>query len=172
MDNTDPAILHPPLRSEPVKTRPQRDVTLSVVIPTYNPSNRLGIAVHALLNQECPPLEIIIVDDCSDSPVAAVDHSLVKVHRLKERSGAGAARHAGSVLAKGDVLGFLDSDCVPPPNWTALILDEFRKNPGLGVLGGRYTQSAGDGFFHALGRLEDEYDGAIWSQQQPNAPGG
>lgn len=89
--------------------------TVSVVIPLYNDCRGIARAVRSALKQSSVE-EIIVVDDCSTDDSLAVaeklerDHPLVRVLRMDENSGPGAARNFGAKAAKGDFLAFLDSD--------------------------------------------------------------
>lgn len=71
-------------------------------------------AVRSALSQSGPLIEVIVVDDCSPDPFVAepdvVADTRLRVIRLKENGGAGAARNAGIAAAKGDWIAFLDSD--------------------------------------------------------------
>jgi glycosyltransferase involved in cell wall biosynthesis len=39
--------------------------TISVILPNYNHAEYLPIALQAILDQTCPPTEVLVVDDCS-----------------------------------------------------------------------------------------------------------
>jgi putative glycosyltransferase (TIGR04372 family) len=50
----------------PVEERPLvANPTISVILPNYNHARYLPIALQAILDQTCPPTEVLIVDDCS-----------------------------------------------------------------------------------------------------------
>ena len=89
---------------------------LSVVIPTWNRARLVCDAIDSALDQRPREVEVIVVDDAStDDTVDLITRSYgdrVRVLRLKRRSGAGAARNAGAALARGEFVGFLDSDDV------------------------------------------------------------
>lgn len=83
---------------------------VSVVIPAYNEAARIGAVLEPVL--AAPSVhEVIVVDDGSTDDTAAVAARYgVKVVRLPENRGKGAALAAGAREAKGDVLLFLDAD--------------------------------------------------------------
>ena len=87
---------------------------LSVVIPTWNRAHVVCEAIESALNQREERVEVIVVDDCStDTTVGLVKRTFgshVHVLQLATRSGQGAARNAGVLLARGEFVGFLDSD--------------------------------------------------------------
>jgi glycosyltransferase involved in cell wall biosynthesis len=43
-----------------------RTQLLTVAVPTYNGTAHLAEALHSILNQECPPFELLVSDDHSD----------------------------------------------------------------------------------------------------------
>ena len=89
---------------------------LSVVIPTWNRAHLVCDAIDSALNQRPGEVDVIVVDDASTDNTAEVlkdrYESSVRVLRLNERGGAGAARNAGVAQARGEFVAFLDSDDV------------------------------------------------------------
>jgi glycosyltransferase involved in cell wall biosynthesis len=88
----------------------------SVVIPTFNRKHTLPRAVQSVLAQSVPPLDIIIVDDCSSDEsqdtiqqLAAQD-SRVRPIFLDVNVGAPTARNVGFSAAQEHLIAFLDSD--------------------------------------------------------------
>lgn len=83
---------------------------ISAIIPAYNEAERIGAVLEPLL--AAPSVaEIIVVDDGStDSTGDVARHYRVKVVRLMENQGKGAAMAAGAREASGDTLLFLDAD--------------------------------------------------------------
>ncbi len=88
---------------------------ISVIIPVYNAEQYLDECVGSVVGQTYANLEIILVDDGSadNSPQmcdtwAKNDSRIRVVH--KENGGASSARNAGLDIAKGDYIGFVDSD--------------------------------------------------------------
>jgi glycosyltransferase involved in cell wall biosynthesis len=89
---------------------------LSVVIPTWNRAHIVCEAVESALRQRAGAIEVIVVDDAStDATVERLREcfgSRVRVLRLGDRRGPGAARNAGALLGRGEFVAFLDSDDV------------------------------------------------------------
>jgi GT2 family glycosyltransferase len=91
-----------------------------VIVPHLDDLDRLACCLTALDRQSLPrhAFEVIVGDNGSACGIAAV-RAIAKGARViavAER-GAGPARNAAAVLARGDVLAFIDSDCVPHPDW-------------------------------------------------------
>jgi glycosyltransferase involved in cell wall biosynthesis len=89
-------------------------LTISVIIPVFNRADVLPRALRSALNQSYRDLEIIVVDDGSTDPIAAVVGDFpdprVRLVRHETRRGAAAARNSGVRHARGDFVAFLDSD--------------------------------------------------------------
>lgn len=88
---------------------------ISVIVPVYNVETLLDRCVNSLVGQTYPNLEIILVDDGSkDHSGEICDHWKEKDNRIvvihKKNGGAASARNAGLDIAKGEWIGFVDSD--------------------------------------------------------------
>jgi glycosyltransferase involved in cell wall biosynthesis len=88
--------------------------SISVVIPAYNRSATIGLAVGSVLRQTVRDIEVIVVDDgSSDDTVAAleaVDDDRLRIIRHERNAGGSAARNTGIRAATGDWVAFQDSD--------------------------------------------------------------
>ena len=91
---------------------------ISIVVPVYNVEKYMQETVEALCNQTFKDLEIILVDDGStDSSAemcdnfAAKDSRVVVIHT--QNHGVCSARNTGIAAAKGEYIGFCDSDDLP-----------------------------------------------------------
>src|ERR1700687_4271431 len=95
----------------------------SIIVPTYARPLELVDCLEALARLEFrrDSFEVIVVDDGSPSPPAAV------VERFRDRltlnlvtaphGGPAAARNRGAERATGKFFAFTDDDCRPAPNW-------------------------------------------------------
>lgn len=88
---------------------------ISVVVPVYNTKEYLERCVNSLLAQTYPDMEIILVDDGStDGSGEVCDRFAAGEQRVrvfhKENGGSSSARNLGIDNAKGDYIGFVDSD--------------------------------------------------------------
>jgi succinoglycan biosynthesis protein ExoO len=88
----------------------------SVIIPAYNVSGIIRRAIRSAAAQTLPPLEILVIDDCStDNTVEVVKALGQEIPSLRFLStpangGPSAARNVGLREAKGDWIGLLDAD--------------------------------------------------------------
>ena len=94
--------------------------SISVVIPSYRSGPLLPAALDALQGQRYDGVVQIVVvrtgpDDGADHAVRS--RSGVRLLCRDERAFAGAARNLGAEAATGELLAFLDADCVPGEEW-------------------------------------------------------
>jgi len=87
---------------------------VSVIIPTYNRAQLVNRAMQSVLNQTYEDFELIVVDDCStdNTPevVSNIGDKRIKYVRHTTNKGASASRNTGIRAARGELIGFLDSD--------------------------------------------------------------
>lgn len=90
-------------------------VKLSVIIPVYNVEDYLKQCLESVINQTLKEIEIICVNDGStDNSKQILEDYANKDKRIKiinkKNAGLGAARNTGMEYAKGEYIGFVDSD--------------------------------------------------------------
>lgn len=117
--------------------------TVSVVIPSHNRAALLPRAIRSALEQTQPPLEIIVVDDGStdDTERVLAEMEVPNLRYLKQSSstGAAAARNRGIEEARGELIGFLDSDDRWLPKKLELQCTLFDTDSDVGVVYGRHS---------------------------------
>jgi glycosyltransferase involved in cell wall biosynthesis len=94
---------------------------VSVIIPHYRDLGGLAICLAALERQSYPRdrFEVIVADNASPEGAAAVAEVIAERAQLVvvAEKGAGPARNGGVAASSGEVLAFIDSDCVAEPSW-------------------------------------------------------
>jgi cellulose synthase/poly-beta-1,6-N-acetylglucosamine synthase-like glycosyltransferase len=117
---------------------------VSVIIPAYNRKNELEQLLAALTGQTLPPrsFEVIVVDDGSADGTRewlaerASGFSFSFSWFAQEHQGPGAARNLGMKQAAGDIFAFIDTDCIPQPDWLEQLIKPFASGT-VGAVGGR-----------------------------------
>ena len=113
---------------------------VSVIIPVKDRRALLCETLDALDAQTVADFEVIVVDDgSSDGSGAAAAARTVRGRPVVVVDGRGRgavhARLRGVEVARGDVLAFTDSDCVPAPRWLEAALAAF--DTGADLVNGR-----------------------------------
>jgi len=93
---------------------------ISVVIPTFDRAHLLSAVLDSVRAQrDCPPFEVIVVDDASTdtTPALLADRTEgLRIVRLPRNAGVARARQAGVERARGALLAFHDSDDLMLPD--------------------------------------------------------
>lgn len=117
-------------------------VEISVILCAHNPRIETLNRVSAALGKQTlgqDRWEVVLVDNASEPDIAkqlSVSwHPAGRCVR-EETLGLARARARGIVEAKGEILVFVDDDCVLEPGYLAHILQIFRDHPFLGAVGG------------------------------------
>jgi serine acetyltransferase/GT2 family glycosyltransferase len=138
--------------TSPATQPEERSPRVSVVIPTFDRMHHLVRLLEQLSRQSSPlsDFEVIVVDDGSHDPVAAHLERLEQPYSLwvlrQANAGAAAARHRGSLAARGEILIFVDDDMQVPvdfvlehtkrhhPGEKTVVLGRIRPDPGIGSM--------------------------------------
>jgi glycosyltransferase involved in cell wall biosynthesis len=122
---------------------------ISVIIPVHNGRSTIGICLQSLFSSSYQPFEVIVVDDFSaDGSADIVRQFPCRLVSLDRHRGAAGARNAGARESRGDILFFIDADCVIQETTLAHVADAYRKNPDC-VIGGSYAPVAHDDSFYS-----------------------
>ena len=112
---------------------------VSVIVPHLNDHARLRLCLRALEAQDYPPdrREVIVVDNGSDEPLDAIAAEFPHVRLADEpERGCGLARNRGLTLARGEVIAFTDSDCLPDKGWIRNAQQAVAGERGADIAGG------------------------------------
>lgn len=108
---------------------------LAVIIPHYNDLKRLESCLGALVPQLSDAVEVVVGDNASPVDLSPLQAAFPMVRFVTEPAkGAAAARNCAVRATTAPYLAFLDSDCVPAPDWIATALRLAGQND---VAGGR-----------------------------------
>ena len=117
---------------------------ISVVVPAYNQRTNLGRMLASLAPQveADPDCEAVIVDDGSRDDTLRWARQWATAHPRfrvlsKRNEGPGRARNFGVRHTGGDVVAFIDQDCLAQPGWLAAIRSAYETDRQLACLEGR-----------------------------------
>ena len=136
------------------------DAKVSVVMPVYNGSDTIGMAIRGLQEQSFGNLEIIVVDDCSTdatrdivAAIAAQD-ARVRLMAMPRNGGAYVARNAGMAVATGPYVTVHDSDDWSHPQKIETQIRYLRQRPGARAVISYWARVRDD--LHAEGNWRPE----------------
>ena len=92
-------------------------IKVSIIVPIYNSKRYLHRCLNSLVDQSLEEIEIILINDCSKDESLNImkeykekyPNKIILID-LKENKGPGGARNEGMNIAKGEYIGFVDSD--------------------------------------------------------------
>lgn len=119
---------------------------VDVVIPTFNSSGRISRVLRALLEQEGPDFDIVVVDNSStdgtvrviEAEAAARQRPGTRILVLSEtRRGAQYARERGAEHSRAQWIAFLDDDNIPLQGWILAAVRTAQEVGGIRAFHGR-----------------------------------
>ncbi|MEO7801814.1 MAG: glycosyltransferase family A protein [Ginsengibacter sp.] len=117
-------------------------IFVSIIIPTYKDWHRLSLCLDALKAQSFPQnqFEIIVANNDHDDPIPDGFERPVNCKIITEaKPGSYSARNAALKLAKGEIVGFTDSDCIPDRDWITNVVDYFKVNKSVSRVAGNVS---------------------------------
>ncbi len=107
------------------------DAGVSVVIPSWNGRRWLPDCLGAIIRQELPPREVIVVDNGStDGTIDYLrEHPEVQVLRLGSNTGFAHAANQGIAAAQQEFVAFVNTDVVLADDWLARMVAAARSHP-------------------------------------------
>ena len=133
---------------------------ISIIVPTYNGSKKIGHCLDALICQKYEgEYEIIVVNDGSKDDTSQVVSRYPKARLVEQANqGPAAARNHGARLAGGEIILFTDDDCVPESDWIAEMVRPFQEEGIVGVKGRYLTRQKEIAARFVQLEYEDKYD--------------
>ncbi|MFC1839452.1 mycofactocin biosynthesis glycosyltransferase MftF [Thermodesulfobacteriota bacterium] len=113
--------------------------SVTIIIPVRNRRGEIHECLFSLQKLDYPSekLEVIVVDDAStDSTPDVVSGFPVRLIKNADRMHASYSRNLAAKEAKGEILAFLDSDCMAHPLWLKELVPSFSDETN-GAVGGR-----------------------------------
>ena len=110
-------------------------ILVSVIIPNLN-SPVVDRALAALRAQEFDLSQVEVLVVGRDEPGLVKEDTLVRFIDMGEPRSAAANRNAGIAAARGEILCFTDSDCMPAPDWRARLTAPLLRGEAMVIGGG------------------------------------
>lgn len=120
---------------------------VSVILPTYNAEKIIIPTLSSLVNQKYShPYEVILVDDGSTDGTTKIIEEFLRSHNDRNKvrlvktphRGPAAARNTGVKEAHGDLVLFIDADCVANEKWVSSMIEPLLSDASTAGVGGTY----------------------------------
>jgi len=120
---------------------------VSIIIPTRRDSEILKQCIDSLRRQDYPPdaFEIILVS--KEELMIQAEDRIYTISGLDFID----ARNEGVKKAKGQLIAFVDDDCIMPEDWMSKTVPYFQ-DPKVGVVGGPALPFEKDDFVYQVGK--------------------
>jgi GT2 family glycosyltransferase len=124
-------ILKPPLCIEQDEAFFAAAPFVSIIVSTHDRTEQLSTCLPALLAQDYPRYEVIIVDNAPTSSTTAelIQHAYGEVSYLRyvreDRPGLSWGLNRGIAAARGEILAFTDDDVIVDPYWLLHLVKSF-----------------------------------------------
>ena len=110
---------------------------VTIVVPAFNVAKTLRETLSSLQAQTFQDYEIIIVDDGSTDETPRIARSFFddpRIRMVNQRNrGLAGARNSGITAAKGELIGFCDSDDIWEPSKLAAHVQHLKLNQDVGI---------------------------------------
>jgi len=111
---------------------------ISIIIPAYNKENYIGRCISSILSQNFPEdYEIIVVNDCSNDKTSQIvaefqkENTNLALINNTERIGIAASRNEGFKSSTGDIIAFIDGNCIASEKWLINILYSLKEGSAI-----------------------------------------
>lgn len=115
--------------------------SVSIIVPAYNEEDFIAGCIESIQSQDYDSslMEIIVADNGStDSTLEIVNDLGIRSYVIPNVK-VGDVRNFGVNQSSGEIVAFVDSDCLAPPNWLSSGVSELASNPNVGAVGGTYV---------------------------------
>jgi len=119
---------------------------ISIVVPVYNGEKTIALCIESLLRQDYPKdrYEIIVIDNNSNDRTAEIVKQYPVIYLFEDKAqNPSVARNAGIKAARGEIIAFIDADCIASPNWLREGVKLF-KSKIIGCVAGEIKAAALD----------------------------
>ncbi|MBI5742122.1 MAG: glycosyltransferase [Nitrospirae bacterium] len=112
---------------------------VSIIIPVRNEEDYIQSCLHSVtkLDYSKEKYEVIVVDNNSTDSTREIVSRFNDVIVLEKKTGTiGTVRNFGARHARGEIIAFLDGDCVPDPQWLNIAITTLMTLRNVTVVGG------------------------------------
>jgi len=122
--------------TRPIEVVLSRYPKVSVVVCAFNAERTMDKCLASLKELNYPNYEVVVVNDGSTDRTLEISRRYDNVRIIdQENQGLSAARNAGIMAAKGEIVAFTDSDCEADPDWLTYLVAKILSS-NLSAVGG------------------------------------
>ena len=110
---------------------------VSVIVPVLDGESTIADGLDSILATDYPAdrREILVIDNGSSDGTAALIRSRPVTYLREAKRGVSNARNRGIAESRGEILAFVDADCLVEPQWLTELVRPF-EDPAVGSVGG------------------------------------
>ncbi len=112
---------------------------VSLIVLNWNGEAIIRECIDSLKNLNYKNIEIIVVDNASTDASLELLASIQNIIVIKNATNAGYAggNNRGFTVANGDFVATINNDIIVEPSWLDTIVPLLKKDPTIGIVGGR-----------------------------------
>lgn len=135
---------------------PEESPLVSVIVPSFNQGKYIKETIDSILSQNYPSIEILVIDGgSSDETTKILESYNDQIFWISEAdNGQAHALNKGLMLAKGAVIGWLNSDDIYLPNAVEKAIFALKKQTGCSLVYGEAAYI--NEFSDKIGRYKTE----------------
>jgi glycosyltransferase involved in cell wall biosynthesis len=139
-----------PFQHAETKHYVNKDKFITIVIPNYNGADTIAKCLEAAFASDYSLFEVVVIDDSStDTSVEIIKSFPCKLIQLEEHAGVSKARNKGAIYSSGELLFFIDNDCLLQRDALALANQAYNDSNSH-IIGGTYTSLSYDKDFFSI----------------------
>lgn len=115
---------------------------ISVIVPAHNEEKYIHKTLSSVIKQDygSQNYEIIVVDNNSTDRTKEIVKEFQSVSYYFKKDGpVGAVRNYGVNFSKGEVIAFIDGDCIADKSWLSTGVNLLYSMDEIGAVGGKYS---------------------------------
>jgi cellulose synthase/poly-beta-1,6-N-acetylglucosamine synthase-like glycosyltransferase len=119
------------------RARPDTQPFVSVIVPVRDGESTIPACLDSILATDYPPdrREILVVDNASSDGTPTLIQARPVRYLREPKRGVSHARNRGIAESRGEILAFVDADCLVEPQWLTELVRPF-EDPEVGAVAG------------------------------------
>lgn len=122
---------------------------VSIIIPAKNEERNIAECLRSIQALDYPrnKIEILVIDNGSKDNTVSIAREMGAETFILPDATIAALRNYGFNKSRGDLIAFLDADCLPNPQWLNLSVDAMRTDNSVAAVRGIHALNGGRSAF-------------------------